>query len=220
MEFNWITIAICVVIVFIIYMAYKVVQIMKDIKGIKQNIMSIGYNQQQPICKPVSSQHVAPVAPPKPVQVVQSTLPPPTQPKLAQPKIMNIRPVQQFEEVTDSDDTDNEEELDNGGMESEMFELNDETDFDFKSNKEMIIPLDLNSIIQQVVNNKMTETKIVEVESHLEAQTSEVEPEAKPDLHKKTINELKELAKQYNIKLTDSGKPKNKETLIKELSNV
>ena len=94
--------------------------------------------------------------------------------------------------------------------------------FDYKSNSEMIIPLDLNSIIKQVVADKINEesnhnkTSIIEIKEN----TLENNQTLIKDLNKKTINELKELARVHNIRLYDGGKPKNKETLLKELSNI
>lgn len=224
MQLNWITVGIIIIVALIAYTGYKVFKVMKTLKT-QQVTHQPRQETQQPL---MTTQPPKPQAQPKPQSV------PVTQPKLSPPSFMR-KPIQRQEE------SDEESEI-----ETEMFNLNDETEFNDQQ-PEMIIPLNLNNIIKQVVNQKMVEhtspnTIIREIGSeesdmsiHEETNSdTESSKQSSPknslskdsiehsslSLNKMTIAELKELAKKNNIKLTEGGKPKNKETLLKELSGL
>jgi hypothetical protein len=219
MQLNWITVGMMIIVALIAYTGYKVFRLMKTLKT-----PPVITHEQKPMREyPQEDSPVSlPVTPPK------SQPAPVSQPKLAPPAFLRKPPI--------------EEESEEEEIETEMFNLNDETEYN-EQQSEMIIPLNLNNIIKQVVNQKMVErtptTLIKEIDSDTSVvSTSTSRPRRMSDdsvsssitiveeektidktpLNKMTIAELKELAKKNNIKLTEGGKPKNKETLLKELS--
>ena len=247
MQINWITVGIVIIIILIAYAGYKVLQIMRDIKRLKENL--VDQPDKPLLCKnpqmlQISQPPVQPIQPAQcpiqqPSQMAMMRSPHPqvlvAQPKLTPPTLhfsnMNKVPVREEYTETESDldsnsDTDSKSNYQDKDehVETDVFNLNESEmhTFDYKSNSEMIIPLDLNSIIKQVVADKINEesnhnkTSIIEIKEN----TLENNQTLIKDLNKKTINELKELARVHNIRLYDGGKPKNKETLLKELSNI
>jgi hypothetical protein len=180
MQLNWITVGLIILVVVVGYAGYKLYNKMQALKVCPREVV-----QEKPVEKPVIQKPVLK----KPIE----------QPKLVPPSM--------FKQPEPSEE---EEEYEEYESETEMFNLNEETEFDYKPDTEMIIPLNINNIIQQVVKKQIDKPSAV---------IEEIESE-KEDLNKKTIIELKEMARKHNIKLNDGRKPKNKETLIKELSNI
>lgn len=205
MQLNWITVGMLIIVALIAYTAYKVFKVWYSLKT-----PALVASEPSQAIQPKVPTKPAEAAPPKPIPI--------SQPKLVPPAIFR-KPVEESESEYDSEE-----------VETEMFNLNEETEYnDTQQQSEMIIPLNLNNIIKQVVNQKMADkvpstfiiNNIVEEEASPPKTVIEEidnENDVKPPLNKMTIAELKELAKKHNIKLTEGGKPKNKETLLKELS--
>lgn len=233
MELNWIKVAIAVITLLIFYAIYKMINIIKDINGLKQSIKLI---DQPPQTKQQHQEHSLvehmPVHPVRPTPVQQ---PPPShnlqpiQIKLQPPTLLANKKIDKEDFVMVDSEHESERfaesEADDEADTCDEFECEDEPENMDAFTKDMIIPLDLNSILEQVIADKMASkkphTEIQEIDAESSEQTPVDDPVNKTnDLKSKTITELKEIAKSKNIKLTENGKPKNKETLIKEISNL
>jgi hypothetical protein len=231
MEINWIKIAIGVIIVLIIYTFYKVVNVMKDIKEMKKTMLPAPGPSQphQPaphnVAPVTNKQHPQPSITPSQTPTTHHQIPIKIQPptfkynKLDTVKESHLHDEKEEELYDESSDFEENDYEDDINVEKCVYDQDND-------NMDMIIPLDLNCILEQVINEKMTSkkphTEIQEIVSESLTNNTDKSPSHNNhnDLKSKTIAELKELAKSMNIKLTENGKPKNKETLIKEISNI
>ena len=233
MELNWIKVAIGVITFLIFYAIYKMINIIKDINDMKKHIKLIDEPKQHPQERnhnESTTVHVPQVksTPVQPTPTHHNNQQP-IQIKLQPPTLITNKSMEREEfvmvdkeEVSDASDTsDSEIEEDESYDE---FENDDDAENMDAFTKDMIIPLDLNSILEQVIADKMASKKpsaeIEEINSPSSEQTPTDNSHKTNELKSKTIAELKEMAKSFNIKLTENGKPKNKETLIKEISNL
>lgn len=241
MKLNWITFVVAFAVILILYAIYKIIGVIRDINELKQNVKTITYTETPQICPapnvPKPPQNNTPTNPPPKEQtlekntykqptIVANPPPPPQfiiqQPKLKKPVIQQQLTTHKYEETSDKD----------SDIES-LYHESDEFDND------MVIPIDLTSILEKVVTNRFTEqpqiiehadnAELDEHVGHIKHDENERRNEesqniesiyTESSLKTKTISELKDIARSMNIKLTDGGKPKNKETLIKEISTI
>lgn len=279
MEFNWISIIIAALAAMVLYLVKKTLNMKKTISKLEEELeitklaniqyiesaKTVNCTRPQAAYKPAPQQKNSPI-PLKNVNIQKAPVP-------SANKVYSIEKEKPKSEESESESySDSESEYDDDDTSSESSEssmsedyINNDNEIEKYGNdkKEMIIPININSLLQRAIEEHMnkdapdTNVKISEVvEEEKKAvgeekklpeeveedrvsdmfrntvETDEVKSEGsekqvqaasnsaeqlRQELQAKNILAIKNMAKEIDIKITEGGKPKNKETLIAEI---